>query len=455
MKIKILKKIQKIFCLSQIFLSLLFSSQYLVEFRAQGDEVTLPLDVPVHGRIFSDFYLPIHRSTLNQVSGSVWLQADPKLSENAYGHFTLTASQLEASVVPGKTGFYPGVREAKVSFFKEGWEFRAGKMIIPWGNSDGINPTDFLSGKDYTFFNPDEEVKRIGATGLWLSWTPRAGQSPMNLTLVVLPVLAQSKVLLAPGQVPASFVIADTFQTPATTLSNISLALKTTYTGNQWDASLLAYRGFNSLPEFQATSVGEIPLVPILNASFGFHRFRALGGDISLTVGKWVLKTEDAYVWTENNDGQNPLTLPSYLSSVISVERPLGADFRVQTQIWVRYYPNYLSPAQASGPNPLQALINQQVARANALIQNYQDRVRPAGTLRVTYTDERDGLEAQLLIAMNFNGGDYLLRPKLDYSISDSLKATLGMDYYAGPADRPFGVLEPFSSVFTEFRYLF
>jgi hypothetical protein len=171
------------------------------------------------------------------------------------------------------------------------------------------------------------------------------------------------------------------------------------------------------------------------NLGFTFHHTRALGADGSFTSGKWIFRAESAYVWTETD----PLVEPAHWDSVIGVERPLGDDFRIQAQIYVRTHPSYLDPV---GP----------VASANALLQGYQYATRESFTLRTSYTHE--SWEAEFFLLANVQG-DYLARPKATYSVSDALKATAGLDWYAGPDDRTLGAMKAYSSVFLEGKFLF
>ena len=176
----------------------------------------------------------------------------------------------------------------------------------------------------------------------------------------------------------------------------IKNALKISYLGTQWDASVLVYRGWNHLPELAVSSYSfTAPNTVTLQANQAFHRYRALGLEGSATTRAWVFRMENAYVWTENNDGQNPLIQPSFFHSVIGIERPLGDDFRIQAQAIMKYYPNYLDPSQATGANAIEAQINQTLAATNALIQNYQDRFRPAATFRFSYSHPQSGIESE------------------------------------------------------------
>src|SRR6478736_3803234 len=159
----------------------------LPETKAEPETPQLNVSgLPLSGRVFSDIYLPIKNldtAGYLQSSASVWIQGDPKLGENGYARFILASDAVDANnvILGGSTaGLHTFLREAYAGYAKNGWDVRLGRQILPWGKTDVFNPTDFLSAKDFTFFNPDPEVQRIGATSLWLTWTPAQGSSPFN-----------------------------------------------------------------------------------------------------------------------------------------------------------------------------------------------------------------------------------------------------------------------------------
>lgn len=433
---------------------------------AHAEEASSPLSaLALTGRVFTDVYAPakdLDTSSYRQASASVWLQGDPQLGEHGSARFILTGDAIENDTPSALGGssrqFRLGLREGYFGYAKNGWEFRFGKQILPWGKSDAINPTDLLGAKDYTFFNPDEEVRRLGPLALWLNWTPAQGNSPFNFTLIAIPVFAQSRLLVPSTAVPSGFTLSGTPQAPAQTLGNTETAFKAGYAASSWDVSAFVFRGFNHIPEFAITGTTVSPTTGLPTAfTVGqvFHRYRAAGGDTSFTSGNWIFRGETAYVWTENDDGANPLVQPSHWDSVAGVERPIGDDFRVQAQFVYRYFPSYGAPSTASASDPITAAARQGIARANALLLTYQDKSRPGATFRFSYSNESSGIDAELFVLGNFVGGDYLIRPKASYAWTQALRTTLGIDWYGGPADRPLGSMKAFNSVFAEGKYSF
>lgn len=413
---------------------------------ARGDSGTSR--VPIGGRVFADVYVPSRNpgdNALRLSTTTFWLEADPKMGERSWARVVLEAKAEEAT---GQVT--TSVREGFGAYAHQGWELRAGRQIIPWGKSDVLNPTDFLTAKDYTFLNPDDETRRIGATSFLVGFTPGEGGSPLNLTAVWTPVGPQSELLIAPSSIPAGVTLATT-QSPARTVINSEVALKAAYLGSGWDASMSAFRGFSHMPEFEVTalSLAGTTLTPV------FRRVRALGADGSVNSGDWVLRLETSYSWLERGAAGIPASQPDHWDTVLGAERPLWDDFRLQLQLLYRLNPSHVPSDQATGSNALETQARRGVAASNALILGYQDRSRPGYSLRFSYAKENSGVEAELFSLGNFIGGDYLLRPKLSYLFTDSLRGTVGTDYYGGPDDRPLGSLKFYNSVFVEAKYTF
>ncbi len=441
----------------------------LVSLGAFGAE---PSAAPtLSGKVFTDFYVPtesVRETPFRRVSSSAWLEGNSRLgtqTQETFSHFSLAADLAEATATQDTSSQLTlTLREAYVGAHRDGWELRAGRQITPWGKSDAVNPTDFLSAKNYTLLNPDDELRRKGGTGVLVSWTPLSGNSPLNFTAIWNPIFPQSELLIASQVIPAGVSLSSTAQTQPTTLSNSETAFKVSLNESAWDASLSFFRGWNHTPEYNVSEVTLAPLtgVPSVTIAPIFHRVRALGGDASTTWDKWIFRAESAYFWTENNDGSQPLLQPSHWDSVIGVERPLGSDFRIQTQFIYRVSPHF-APAESarfSSGNPIlsspqMAPLAPAIAKANALLLGYQDHARPGATLRLSYTNDPSGIEAEIFALGNFVGGDYFIRPKISYAWSDAFRTTLGADHYAGPEDRPLGALHGYNSVFGEAKVSF
>lgn len=420
------------------------------------------VDVPslsFSGRAFEDLYLPTKDhvgTTFEQASTSLWLQGDTRIS-NALAARAEYQGDFFANA--RLTGDRPGphlrnrLREGWTEYFANGFQVRVGKQIIPWGKSDGINPTDFLTARESNFLNHDAEVTRVGGVALLASYTPSGGASPASFTIVAQPWFPKGDYLVPAAAIPRGVSIGEV-QEPGRSTRNTEVAGKAAYAGDGWDASVSYFHGFDHRPVFAETSHAIVsPTAYTVNAQRIFQRVNAAGADASYSGGPWVYRFETAYLWTEG--GKSMLLIPSHWDLVVGAERPFLDNFRVQAQLVSRYFPDWSDPAAAPGPDAVSIAINRQIAAANALLQQYQHRWGTASTLRISYALEQPAISAELLWYEGLNDGDYYLRPMLSYGVLESLRWYLGYDHYGGPADKSIGSLQTYNAVFTEVKLSF
>lgn len=414
------------------------------------------------GRAFADLYLPTRDKpeTFQQLSSHLWLQGDARFSESLSARAIYQGDFFEGrnSRLHGdRTGTHlrSRPREAYVEYFAGGLQVRAGKQIIAWGKSDGINPTDFLSAKQTIQLNHDSEVLRDAGVALLVSLTPEAGASKWNYTLVAQPWFPTADYLIPPSALPAGVTVLRR-ERPQTRLENTEVAGKVAYTGEGWDASLSAFRGWEHRPELAPTAITVLsPTLTAVTVQGRFHRLKAIGADASLASGDMVYRLETAYKVTENDDGLNPLITPTHWDAVVGAERPFLEDFRAQAQFVSRWFPRWTDPSATPGGNAIAAAVNRQVAAGNALLQRYQAKWEAATTLRVSYDHEPSSFAAEALWYQGLTHGDYYLTPLVSYGLLESLRVYLGYDHYGGPADKSLGSQQTYNAVFTELLYKF
>ncbi|MGZ3649979.1 MAG: hypothetical protein ACXVB9_05735 [Bdellovibrionota bacterium] len=415
----------------------------------------------ISGRAFEDLYLPtkVHTGdTFEQQNTSLWLQGDGKFSSALSARAIYQGDFFGSARLTGdRSGVHlrNRLREGFAEYFQNGLQLRAGKQIIPWGKSDGINPTDFLSAKQSNFLNHDSEVSRAGGVSLLASLTPGSGASPLNFTAVIQPVFPESDYLVPPAALPAGVTLTGTDH-PESNAKNTEAAGKVSYAGEGWDSSVSYFHGYDHQPVFAELSHAAVsPTLVTLRAHRIFQRLNAAGADASYSSGALIYRLETAYFWTENNDGLNPMKTPSHWDAVAGLERPLWEKFRLQGQLISRLFPRYTDPQLTTGADPVSAAINREVATTNALLQQYQHRWNTASTLRASYSLTDPNFTAEMLWYQGFNDGDYYLRPMVSYALKEFLNLTLGYDHYGGPTDKSIGSLQSYNAVFTELKATF
>jgi len=371
--------------------------------------------------------------------------ASPKFSDGFSGKAALRGSAFRRSLEKGKSAMVRGeAKELWIARSRGGFDLKVGEIVTPWGRSDAVNPTDFLTAKDLTFLSTSDEIRRRGAPGFRASFVPNEGASPFEVTLAWNARYPQTKMLIPTSGIPAGLAVDTNPSSPDLFRENQEWALKLAYLASDFDFAISAFSGRTHFGQFvwDGSRVGMI-----------FEKEKALGADFSITRNDFVLRGESAYyfygVGKSGGAGQS-LTEPDHWDSVLGLERALGARVRVNAQATYRVHPAQRNPAEYVGVIPADTAINRGIGQANALIQNDQQKSQLGATLLFSYSTEGDEWVAEMSALGNFIGGDFVLRPKLTRKLRDSLHAALGMDYYGGPPGQTLGALRDYRSVYLE-----
>ncbi len=416
------------------------------------------------GRVYTDQYFYTQNrtsgntaSSVAQSSASLWLGTDvdgTQFTHGLNGHFLGQLDGfLRSPTHPYDATSSVQLREGYFSYAASGLDVRLGQQIIPWGKSDGVNPTDYFTAKNYTLLNPDDEVRRSGAPSLNLSLTPNEGNSPWTLQTVVQAYDPQTQLLIPDSALPTGLAFSKYPKPPrAFTPEFAEFGVKLACLRNDFDFSISYFRGYNHFAEYVFDP--NTSAVNPVNT-----RQTAVGGDASFTVSNFVFRAESAILMPDNakaTEGLNGLVEPWHWDTVLGVERPFLENFRVQAQLLIRSHFEDANPQNYTSLNPLVTAVQRAVGQANQLILNYQHQNNIGGTLRLAYANEASPWSADVyLIGYFASGQDFLLRPELGYKFFDSLRLLAGIDQYGGEASRPLGALKNQSDVFFEGKYTF
>ncbi len=324
------------------------------------------------------------------------------------------------------------LREGYLSFGAGDADFRIGKQIIVWGRADQINPTDNLTPRDYTLYIPDTDDQRFGAmavrgtynfsglalTGIWLPYF-----RPGKLPLPPLPGVAYSETV--PG--------------------GSEFAFKLEQTGGAVDWSVSYFHGFDQNPDISVGALTPGGLV----LSLQHHRIRVLGADAATTAGRFGLRAEMAYTWTDDGAGLDPFVKNPFFYGVVGGDRTFFDYLNINLQYFVRVVSNY------SDPNAVVDPLLRTVAIQQAVVSNQLDRMQQGMSLRIADKWLNETLEAELAGVANFTRHDFMLRPRLAYAFDDHWKGTLGAYVYRGGTNTFFGLLKDRTGGFVELRYSF
>jgi hypothetical protein len=379
-------------------------------------------------------------------------------------------AQAEVRVRSGLDGVTPGpdvdLREAYVNLYLGPFDVRVGQQIIVWGRADAFNPTNNLTPTDLRVRSPVEDDRRLGsiAARVWLAL------APLRLEGVWLP-------LYAPSEIPSvglpEFVSPSEPLYPGSALSNGLGALRVHLELPSIEASASYLLGHAPLPglALRDYTVGVDP--PVIRIARAAYRQHVLGADFSTAIGDVVaVRGEAAY--RRPIDYENTVQAPRPdLQYVLGFEHDFGA-VSVIAQYLGRYvfdWQRETGPADPIDPlalvdfmeplpiflrDTIDTSIEDELRLRNQILFVQRARVQHLASVRAEWRALDDTLSLSALGLVNFTTREWLLYPKLAYSISDRMSVTVGAELYAGPGGSLFDLIEDrLSAGYAELRLSF
>ncbi len=250
-----------------------------------------------------------------------------------------------------------------------------------------------------------------------------------------------------PGMDPHVFAVA---ATPGIFLSQHiphtnRLALKLDHSGGNVDWSASYYSGLDLTPDI---AIGATTLSGT-NIILDHNRIRVLGMDAATILGRYGLRGEAAYTWTENTGENDFLIKKPFLYMVMGGDRTFLDYLNINIQYYLRHVTNYSDPQTITNP-----LLRPVAIQAGALWNQFS-RSQHGVSVRISNKWLNETLEGEIAAVASFGRSNYMLRPKLVYAFNDTVKASLGLDIFRGENNTFFGRLRDNSLLFAEMKYGF
>ena len=349
-----------------------------------------------------------------------------------------------------ETNFYPErvqddqdfnflLRENYLDFSVGDWELRIGRQHIVWGEVVSLYFADVVSARDQRdFILPTFDITRIP------QWAARAEYFGDNwhAELVWIPFQSYDEI----GKPGAEFYpvgrIADELPVavfasddrPARNISNSAWGVRMNTLVNGWDVAGFYYRSHSAMPTFHR----EIALVngtPTAVFTPRHERIWQAGGTVSKDFGPFVLRGEAVYT-----DGQK-YSVDTLADADGVVERNsfdyiLGFDIAMpaDTQLNVQAFHRHIF-GDADDIVPTSDGFGASVLISHKLTPKW---------------------EPQLLWVQSLShGGDRMLRPRLNWYVTQNATVAFGVDIFPGPDDGFFGRFNNRDRVYAELRYDF
>lgn len=369
-------------------------------------------------------------------AGSLWLRMQPALS----GTLSLklegwVTRQPAVDEDKDSQPADPGeLREAYLAYLGEALEVRVGRQIAVWGRADRLNPTDNLTSRDARLLFPEDDDQRRGSGMLQVAY-PVLGAT---VRAYWIPEFRPNRFPTPPLAKGVRFGDDEPVNDPS------QGALRIDHSGGAVDWSLSYFDGHDRNPDVVMDRVTPTGTV-VLQRRYG--RVRVVGADAATTLGRFGLRAEAAVTTTEDEDGTDPEVKNGFLYAVAGADRTFFEYLNVNLQYIYRQTDQWRDPRTL--PNPqVRALAVQ-----NAIFSQQLHRVENGASLRISYQFLNETLTTEIAAVQFFQEGDGVVAPKITYKATDTLRLTLGGQYFSGPDESLFGAQKDNSTTYFEVRW--
>lgn len=339
-------------------------------------------------------------SSRSRVRGEVSVEKDHA------GAF-VSANFIHNAILKDRTGFQ--LREAYAYYTDNHWDLRAGRQIISWGVADGLRLTDVISPMDYTeFLAQDYDDIRVPVGGMRL----RYSREKWNMEVVAVPVSSffelptDTENPWSVGPIPIEFE-------PKRKFCNMEYGGRLSFFLSGVDFSFSALHTWNKMPV-------------VCNGIGVYRRMTMLGADMSVPIGKFVLRSEVAEYLDEAQTAMDVNEVPRSASTnaLIGLDWYAGNSWSLSAQYNHKYV--------AWGDH----------------------RNTGLATLRISKDMLRNTLALQSFAYVDVTNGGIFNRLSADYALNDQLHAIVGYDYFHADSGM-FAIYKKNSEIFFKLKYSF
>ncbi len=394
------------------------------------------------------------------------------------------------------------VDEAYVDFFADKIEARVGIQKFSWGRLDEVNPTDNINPEDYSQGTINDELERkIGIPAVKVS----AFSDLANVELAWIPRYVPYRLpqpdekwypnpLKSPDFIESNGTVGlipttsrhDDLSMPGGGLEHSESAVRISKYISGWDVSASYYHGYDVMPITDVYPDLTITFVDLLSLDYSLaldltykpvvRKMNVYGFDFTTTLGSFTVRGEAAYY-----DGKRyNRRMDSVLSEQLSREK--------QQEIFDEFYDNYIDSGGTLTTQtfhfkpqiniPMDTIkyglgadyIHGDTSVSVQFIQQYipdYDRDMPVYfvndngfnsmlTLLFKQFFLQNTLEATVSGAYGIEFKDYVVKPSLKYSFTNTLQGTVGLVILGGSDEYSmFGQYDDNDEAFVRVRFSF
>lgn len=406
------------------------------------------------------------------------------------------------------------LREAYVDVYAGPLDLRLGQQIIVWGRADGINPTNNLNPFDLRIRSPEEDDRRLGNVGLLAKlnfnhirlegvWMPI--YSPSYYPEIGLPKSVRfsrpdyPSLDIANGIYAARFhLLFSAFEMSFSYLYGYSPQPGLAYVGSNVSYGPYDDDDDEDTPDVERNPNFDASQPETITVARKAYQHHVAGFDFSTTVKDYFsLRGEIAYKhpiremenrWEEATLGEGSEHVEVHLPDpelfyVFGIDKEFGP-----VRLIAQYYGKYVFNPEPMPPelheeiglsDPIEIDLddlsgslddvreslrdhfieyaaNRELLTINRLIHNQKYPVQHGVFGRFEWLTLHETLSVSLTGMINVSTLEWMLYPKLTYSITDAMTLSVGGEIYMGPKDTLFDYIEEvLSAGYTELKIAF
>lgn len=329
------------------------------------------------------------------------------------------------------------LKEAYAGFQSRKLDLYLGNQIVTWGRTDGFNPTNCITPKDYFLLTsePDDQNLSNFLVRAKYHFTPQ-----LYLEGIGIPFFLPSEYRYDLFQMPGNTRFDDAVL-PERSFGNGAVAARLNAEFPAVGASVSYFNGFDPFYGFNLKSVDLTDIqAPGIVYEPAFFRKQALGADFAVPVKGWIIRGEMAWKWTQGYDTLMYTPHPG-LSYVLGLERNLWGITAVLQYVgqYVHDFRDLKVPLLENplDPTAIAMYVQEKTAYESTLFNRkvfqQQEQSNHALFLSLSRSFAREALRAELAGYYNITSEEYLLYPRLTWKISDALSAAAGAQVMGGP----------------------
>jgi len=295
---------------------------------------------------------------------------------------------------------------------------------LVWGRADGFNPTNVLTPQNRLARSSNIDDKRLS------NWIFKSDYNAglFNLEFVWLPKYEPS---IIPFDIIAkkrsiNFL---NFEKPEFKLKNSSVAVKLNLLASKIDGSISYFSGYNINPSLGGNLINNKPYFQP-----NIYKIKMIGSDFETTLGKNGLRGEFAYTVSEKNKNLK-FTPNSEIQSIIGLDRTLG-NIILNIQYLTKFVRDFKKLIPVTDPKKL---FYYQLQKQNRIFSGQQNSFNQTIIFRLSNKLFHETLNLNFLSSYNLNTNEKSFNFIMDYSYSDSITVSLGLDNFSGPDETLYG----------------